>query len=310
MPSGKTHRPAAEGSADRRRARARAVALASNGRRQTHAPASGGHLRAVADRPIGVFDSGIGGLTVLKALVDLMPNEDFIYLGDTARLPYGTKSNEIIVRYSRENTEFLLAKGIKMLVVACNTASAVALDEIQRATIVPVIGVIEPGASAAAKASRSGKIGVIGTEATIGSGAYTRTIQRFRPKAEIYTRACPMLVPLVEEGWTDNDIAERTVACYLESLKASGIDTLLLGCTHYPLLLGLFQRVLGKGVRIVDSATATAKAVQERLRVLGVARHRGDGSQRFFVTETPDRFVRVGRRFLGPQVESAVRIER
>jgi glutamate racemase len=261
-------------------------------------------------RPIGVFDSGIGGLTVLKALVDLMPGEDFIYLGDTARLPYGTKSAEVIVRYSKENTEFLLAKGIKMLVVACNTSSAVALDEIARDTIVPVVGVIEPGARAAVKASRNGKIGVIGTEATIASGAYTRAIQQLRPRAEIYTRACPLLVPLVEEGWTDNEIAGRTVAYYLESLKASGIDTLLLGCTHYPLLHGLFERVLGNGVRIIDSATATAAAVRERLSALGLVCRGGRGAQSFFVTETPERFVRVGRRFLGPQVESAVRIER
>jgi glutamate racemase len=280
---------------------------ALNGRARPSAHAAVRDNRA---RPIGVFDSGIGGLTVLKALVDLMPGEDFIYLGDTARLPYGTKSAEVIVRYSKENTEFLLAKGIKMLVVACNTSSAVALDEIARDTIVPVAGVIEPGARAAVRASRNGKIGVIGTEATIASGAYTHAIQQLRPRAEIYTRACPLLVPLVEEGWTDNEIAGRTVAYYLESLKASGIDTLLLGCTHYPLLHGLFEHVLGNGVRIVDSATATAAAVRERLSALGLVRRDGRGAQSFFVTETPERFVRVGRRFLGPQVESAVRIER
>ena len=206
--------------------------------------------RAAADnraRPIGVFDSGIGGLTVLKALVELLPHEDFIYLGDTARLPYGTKSREVIVQYSRENTGFLLAKGIKLLVVACNTASAVALDEIARETVVPVAGVIEPGAQAALRATRSGKIGVIGTEATIASGAYTRALQRMRPGVEIYTRPCPLLVPLVEEGWTEGEVAERTVAYYLESLKQSGIDTLLLGCTHYPLLSAMFARVLGAG---------------------------------------------------------------
>ncbi|MBI3760139.1 MAG: glutamate racemase [Deltaproteobacteria bacterium] len=261
-------------------------------------------------RPIGVFDSGIGGLTVLKELTAMLPAEDFIYLGDTARLPYGTKSNEVIVRYSRENTEFLLAKGIKLLVVACNTSSAVALGEIERHTMVPIIGVIEPGARAAVKASRTGKIGVIGTEATIASGAYTRAIQSLKPRAEIYTRACPLLVPLVEEGWIDNEIAERTVAYYLESLAASGIDTLLLGCTHYPLLRAMFERVLGPGVKIVDSAVATASAVREKLSELKLARRDGGGAQSFFVTETPDRFVRVGRRFIGPRVESAVRIER
>jgi glutamate racemase len=261
-------------------------------------------------RPIGVFDSGIGGLTVLKALAEILPGEDFIYMGDTARLPYGTKSPEVILRYSRENTEFLLAKGIKLLVVACNTSSAVALDEIARGTAVPVIGVIEPGALAAVKASRSGKIGVIGTEATIASSAYSRIIQRLRPGAEIYTRACPMLVPLVEEGWVDNEIAEAVVAHYLGSLRESGIDTLLLGCTHYPLLRGVFRRVLGAEVRLVDSASATALAVRDLLAGLKLKRRRGPGSQSFFVTETPERFIRVGRRFFGPQVESAVRIER
>lgn len=266
--------------------------------------------RAAGDRPIGVFDSGIGGLTVLKALADALPAEDFIYLGDTARLPYGTKSNEVIVRYSRENTEFLLAKGIKMLVVACNTSSAVALDAIASQTMVPVVGVIEPGARAAVRASHRGRIGVIATEATIASGAYTRAIQRLSPRSEIYTRACPLLVPLVEEGWTDNEVAEMTVAHYLESLKQSGIDTLLLGCTHYPLLRAMFERVLGAGVKIVDSATATAVEVRDKLRALRLAKRAGTGSLSFFVTETPERFVRVGRRFLGPQVESAVRIER
>ena len=279
-----------------------AAALAArNGRGRTIA----------ADRPIGVFDSGIGGLTVLKALVDALPHEDFIYLGDTARLPYGTKTRDVIVRYSRENTEFLLAKGIKLLVVACNTSSAVALDAIAAQTMVPVIGVIDPGARAAVRGSRSGKIGVIATEATIGSGAYTRTIQQLLPKAEIYTRACPMLVPLVEEGWTDNDIAERTVAFYLESLKQSGIDTLLLGCTHYPMLTSVIRRVLGPRVKIVDSATATAVAVRERLASLHLLRGANHGgASSFFVTESPERFIRVGRNFFGTAVESAVRLER
>jgi glutamate racemase len=285
--------------------RAKVSPAAVNGRRRAGVAAADNRAR-----PIGVFDSGIGGLTVLRALTEALPGEDFIYLGDTARLPYGTKSNEVIVRYSRENSEFLLAKGIKMLVVACNTASAVALVEIARITVVPVIGVIEPGAAAAVVASRRGKIGVIGTEATIASGAYTRAIHALRPSAEIYTRACPLLVPLVEEGWTENEIAQRTVAFYLQSLKQSGIDTLLLGCTHYPLLRGLFERVLGPGVKIVDSADATAAAVSKRLTALRLARSRGNGSQSFFVTETPERFVRVGRRFIGDRVESAVRIDR
>lgn len=285
------------------RAKSRAKRASPNGRNSRAASGA-------ADRPIGVFDSGIGGLTVLRALVNAMPSEEFIYLGDTARLPYGTKSNEVIKRYSRENSEFLLAKGIKLLVVACNTSSAVALEHIAGATMIPVVGVIEPGARAVVRATRSGKIGVIGTEATIASGAYTRTIQRLRPDAEIYTRACPLLVPLAEEGWVDNEVAERTVAFYLESLKRSGIDTLLLGCTHYPLLLRMFELVLGRGVRVVDSALATAEAVTAQLDALRLARGRGAGRQSFFVTESPERFIRVGRGFFGPEVESAVRIER
>jgi glutamate racemase len=294
----------------RSKARSTIARAKSAAARATIAPANGRGAPRPAERPIGVFDSGVGGLTVLRALADTLPGEEFIYLGDTARVPYGTKSNEVIVRYSRENTEFLLAKGIKLLIVACNTSSAVALEAIAGATMVPVVGVIEPGARAAVKASRSGKIGVIGTEATIASGAYTRTIQRMRPEAEIYTRACPLLVPLVEEGWTEGEIAERTVAHYLGSLKRSGIDTLLLGCTHYPLLTNLFCRVLGPGVRVIDSATATAASARERLRASRMLRRDGEGRTSFFVTETPDRFVRVGRRFFGPAVESAVRIER
>ena len=217
----------------------------------------------------------------------------------------------MIVRYSKENTEFLLAKGIKMLVVACNTSSAVALDAIASETMVPVIGVIEPGARAAAKASRIGKIGVIGTEATIASGAYTRAIQRLSPRAEIYTRACPLLVPLAEEGWTDNEIAELTVAHYLESLKQSGIDTLLLGCTHYPLLREMFARILGparenrrfrdcdRRGRARSSADARARATRRR-------------RQPEFFRHRDARSLRPGR----PQIsrpagrDRAVRIER
>ncbi len=282
--------------------------LSQNHRRQTSgnsAPA-----RSSGSRAIGVFDSGIGGLTVLKALSRLMPQEHFIYLGDTARTPYGTKSSEVILRYSRENTEFLLAKGIKLLVVACNTSSAVALDAIAQDTTVPVVGVIEPGARAAIAASRNGKIGVIGTEATISSGVYTRRIKELKPRVEIYTRACPLLVPLAEEGMIDNEIVRRTVEYYLASLKTSGIDTLLLGCTHYPLLSDVIGAVMGPAVKLVDSANATASAVRDKLKELKLLKTTGPGSQSFFVTEMPDRFVRVGRRFYGPRVESAVRIER
>jgi glutamate racemase len=287
----------------------RATPVSTNHRRQATGRRAALGLDSRA-RPIGVFDSGIGGLTVLRALTAILPAEDFIYLGDTARTPYGIKSSEVIVRYSRENAEFLLAKGIKLLVVACNTSSAVALDAISRDTAVPVIGVIEPGAQAAAKASISGKIGVIGTEATIASGVYSRLLKRLRPEAEIYTRACPLLVPLVEEGWTDNEIAYRAVEHYLAGLKESGIDTLLLGCTHYPMLRGLIRRAIGPKVRVVDSAGATARAVRSALARFKLLRSAHKGERVFFVTEMPERFTRVGRRFFGPEVDCAVRIER
>jgi glutamate racemase len=258
---------------------------------------------------IGVFDSGFGGLTVLRALVARLPQARFAFIGDTARLPYGSKSRRTIARYAAQSAQFLVdEQGAEFLVIACNTASALALDAIQEAVPVPVLGVIEPGAFAAREASRTGDVLVIATDATVQSHAYTTACRAHGLRA--LEKACPLLVPLVEEGWTDNDIAERTVTYYLESLKASGIDTLLLGCTHYPLLRAMFERVLGPRVKIVDSAVATAAAVCEKLAALKLTRRGGGGAQSFFVTETPDRFVRVGRRFIGPRVESAVRIER
>lgn len=270
-----------------------------------------GRRRASRNRnAIGIFDSGIGGLTVLQRLVEQLPHEHLVYLGDTARTPYGNKSAETVQRYSFENTEFLVEKGIKLLVVACNSASAVALDALQERVDVPVVGVIEPGARAAAARTRNGRVGVVGTEATIASGSYTRSLRRIRPDLEIYTRACPLFVPLAEEGWTDNEIARATVALYLGSLKKSGIDTLILGCTHYPLLKRVIGAFLGKKVTLIDSAEETAAEVRETLSSNGSMRRKGLGSTSFFVTDAPDRFVKVGRRFLGERVESAVRIER
>jgi glutamate racemase len=259
---------------------------------------------------IGIFDSGVGGLTVMHELVGVLPAESFIYLGDTGRYPYGNKSAETVTRYSLENASFLVEKGIKLLVVACNAASSVALDALRAECRVPVVGVIEPGAKAAAASTGSGRVGVIGTEVTIASGAYTRALKRLRPKLEIYTRACPLFVPLAEEGWTDNEVAHATIALYLGSLQRSGIDTLILGCTHYPLLKRAIADFLGNGVRLVDSAEETAQEVRETLKERGQLRRRGRGATSFFVTDVPDRFIKVGRRFLGERVESAVRIER
>jgi glutamate racemase len=262
------------------------------------------------DSAIGVFDSGIGGLTVLHQIIEALPRENTVYLGDTARAPYGTKSVETVLRYSFENSEFLVEKGVKLVVVACNTSTAIALEQLGDRLKVPVIGVIDPGVRRALKSTKNKKVGVIGTEATIQSGAYTRALKAARRDLEVYSRACPLFVPLVEEGWTDNAVVEMTVKAYLGSLKQSGIDTLILGCTHYPLLKKAIRKYLGSGVRLVDSAEETAKEVELVLKKGTMARKAGKATHSFFVTDAPERFVKVGRRFLGEKVESAVRIER
>jgi glutamate racemase len=262
-----------------------------------------------AEAPIGVFDSGLGGLTVLHAIRELLPRENLLYLGDTARIPYGTRSAETVRRYAGEMCDLIAERGVKALVIACNTVSAVALEAMVERYDVPVIGVIEPGAAEASRLSRSKRIGVIATEATIRSGAYTRALRALDPKIEVYTRACPLFVPLVEEGWVDNDVARRAASIYLTSLRQSGIDTLMLGCTHYPLLRGLIAEIMGPKVKLVDSAP-TARALQALLRKRRLERRSGRGSMSFFVTDAPERFIQVGGRFLGAEVDSAVRIER
>ena len=259
---------------------------------------------------IGVFDSGIGGLTVLQKIIETLPKENTVYLGDTARAPYGTKSVETVLRYSFENTEFLVQKGVKAVVVACNTSTAIALTQLRDSLSIPVIGVIEPGVRRAIKSTKNKRVGVIGTEATIQSGAYTRALKEADGGVEVYSRACPLFVPLVEEGWTDNDVVEMTVKAYLGSLKQSGIDALILGCTHYPLLKKAIREFIGNAVRLVDSAEETAKEVETTLKKAVLTRRNGKGIHSFFVTDAPDRFIEVGRRFLGEKVASAVRIER
>ena len=264
---------------------------------------------ALRERAIGIFDSGIGGLTVVRALRKLLPGEDLIYLGDTGRYPYGTKSADVVRRYSFENTDFLVDKGVKLLVVACNTSTAVAIDALQARHDVPVVGVIEPGAQAAVRATRNRRVGVIATEGTIRSGEYTRALRHLRPDLEIYTRACPLFVPLAEEGWVDNEVAQLAARQYLGSLAQSGIDTLILGCTHYPLLRTVIRDTIGRGVRLIDSGVVTAAAVHDALIEHGLLRTRRGGAGSYFVTDAPERFMKVGARFLGAQVD-AVQIER
>jgi glutamate racemase len=262
-----------------------------------------------SELPIGIFDSGIGGLTVLKEIQTVLPAEDTIYLGDTARVPYGIRSPETVTRYSFENTKFLVSKGIKILVVACNTVSSVSLEAIKTSITIPVVGVIEPGAKAAVAATRHGRIGVIGTDATIKSSAYAKAIKTLDGSIEVFGLACPLFVPLVEEGWTDGVVAELTAERYLKDLAGKGIDTLVLGCTHYPLLKAVLSKVMGDGVDLIDSAIETAREIKSILGALSLLNSAGGELRRFYVTDSPEKFVQVGERFLGKKIDYIRKIE-
>ena len=255
---------------------------------------------------IGIFDSGVGGLTVQRAIIERLPGLDTVYLGDTARVPYGNKSPEVVTQYSLRNARVLVAQGIDLLVVACNTASAVALPALREALSIPVLGVVEPGAREAARASRSGRIGVIGTQSTVASGAYQAALRALRPEAQVTARACPLFVPLAEEGWTDpeDEVVRLVARRYLGPLAAARVDALVLGCTHYPLLREAIAAAL-PGVTLVDSAQAIAAEVASRF---GAAAG-GPATHRFFVTDVPGRFAQLAGRFLGQPVASAEQID-
>lgn len=251
------------------------------------------------NRPIGIFDSGVGGLTVFHEVMKRLPREDMIYFGDTARVPYGIKSAETVTRYAMEITRFLMEQEIKLLIVACNTASSVAIPALQSAFSIPVVGVLLPGARAAVRYSRQRRIGVIGTEATIGSSAYVGAIRELDPAVDVHTRACPLFVPLAEEGWGGHPIAEAVAREYLEDLSRTGVDTLVLGCTHYPLLKEAIGRTMGEAVTLVDSAMETAKEVQTLLVDRRLSRTDSAAPfRKYFVTDSPERFRKVGERFL------------
>lgn len=250
--------------------------------------------------PIGVFDSGIGGLTVVRALRQHLPRERILYFGDTARVPYGVKSAETIAQYALQITEFLLKRQVKLLIVACNTMAAVATHAIRQRSPVPVLDVIEVGAQVAAQRTRNRHIGVIGTLTTIGSGAYDAAILGHDPEIEIHSQACPLFVPLVEEGWLDHPVTLLTAQEYLSPVLGHGIDTLVLGCTHYPLLQPLLQGVAGSNVQLVDSADTTAARTGALLAQLNLL-NSGEAppAHQFYVTDVPQRFQAVGERFLG-----------
>jgi glutamate racemase len=257
-------------------------------------------VRRVSDhRPIGVFDSGIGGLTVVKALRELLPNENIFYLGDTARVPYGGKSASTVQRYSLEMADILLDEDVKLVVIACNSASAVALASLEQTLSVPVIGVIKPGAQAAVAATRNRQVGVIGTRATIKSGAYERELHALDPGIRSSARACPLLVPLIEEGWLHDEVTERVIARYLGPLMHDRVDTLVLGCTHYPLLADAIGRFLAGKAKLVDSAHTCAKAVDRLLDRHSLrAPRKNVGNLQVALTDAPDTFLGVARRAL------------
>lgn len=259
--------------------------------------------------PIGVFDSGVGGLTVLKALMRTLPHEDFVYLGDCARLPYGTKSPATVTRYALQAASILGSRGVKLMVIACNTASAIGLDAVRKAHPgIPVLGVVEPGAQAACRATRSGHIAVIGTESTIRGEAYHRAIKAIRPDAEVSGYPCSLFVSLAEEGWHAGDIAEAVAARYLDPVfnSADAPDTLVLGCTHFPLLKAAIGNVINPEAAIVDSARTTAFAVSTLMEQEGLSTDKSEnGSVRFLTTDDTQRFARTGQGFLGQTIDAS-----
>lgn len=260
--------------------------------------------------PIGIFDSGIGGLTVVKQVSSFLPNENIIYFGDTARVPYGSKSNATVIEYSKQDALFLRKKNVKMIVVACNTASSIALEALAELVDIPIIGMIVPGSNLAIKTTKNKKIGVIGTYATISNKAYSKQLLELNPELEVYEKACPLFVPLAEEGWTHHKATYEIAEEYLKELREKEIDTLILGCTHYPILADVIQEVIGKDVKLIDSGTAASYIVEDYLNGRGI-RNTSNliGSHEYYVSDVPTKFKEVAERFLGRQVSHLEKIE-
>ena len=260
------------------------------------------------DKPVGIFDSGIGGLSVVRQVSKLLPNEKLIYFGDTARVPYGSKSPRVVREFARQDAYFLSDKNVKAMIIACNTASAEALDLLQEEFDLPIIGVIKPGASFAANVTKNGKIGVIGTYGTIASGAYKTELLSINPSLEVESAACPLLVPLVEEGWESKEVTKEIIGEYLSPLLDKNIDTLILGCTHYPILKPLIQEVVGDDVVLVDSAEAAAAELERILsgKNLSASNKESSSEHEYYVSDFPFKFKETAERFLGkrlPEVE-------
>jgi glutamate racemase len=257
---------------------------------------------------IGVFDSGVGGLTVVKELIRQLPQEDIIYFGDTARVPYGIKSKETVIRFSIENILFLLKQEVKLICIACNTVSSVALPVIKNHFRVPVVGVITPGVREAVYATQNKRIGVIGTRSTIKSRTYEREIKQLDPSVKVLAVACPLFVPFVEEGWTQEKVVQDVAKVYLKPLKDARVDTVILGCTHYPLLKPVLKQVLGKQTRLIDSAKRVAMEVKKILAQEGMLNKGRRGRYKFYVSDNPEGFSELAKRFLGKSVHNVVRV--
>ncbi|MDR3256101.1 MAG: glutamate racemase [Endomicrobium sp.] len=261
------------------------------------------------NKPIGIFDSGFGGLTVMSAINKALPLESLIYFGDTAHVPYGSKSKNTVIKYSKEITSFLMKHRVKLIVIACNTASAFALAVLQKTLNIPVIGVIEPGSRAAVNVSKNKKIGIIGTEGTINSKSYPHEINKIS-KSKVYQQACPLFVPLVEEGWSVGEITDSIVKKYLKSILNKQIDTLVLGCTHYPLLRKTLEKNVGENVKLIDSAKATAQEVKNTLKKIHLlADVKGEQFLKFYVSDNPDKFQEIGSRFFSKKISGVKKIE-
>ena len=259
-------------------------------------------MQNLKEAPIGVFDSGVGGLTVAREIMRQIPAERIVYFGDTARVPYGSKSTDTLIRYTRQIIRFLKTRGVKAIVVACNTASAVALEAVRDELDIPIIGVVRPGAKVAVEATKNSKIGIIGTETTVNSGMYVKLIQELLPRAEVIGKACPLFVPLVEEGWTKDSVTEEVARRYLADLQKSEIDTLILGCTHYPLLRPIIQNVMGDSVTLIDSGAETISEVSTILDYFNLAelsKNKEVSERKFFTTGSTHMFNDIASQWLG-----------
>jgi glutamate racemase len=268
------------------------------------------HLGVVNQCPIGVFDSGIGGLTVVKRLATTLPNESIVYFGDTARVPYGSKSNSTVIEYSIQNTKFLLKKNIKALVVACNTASSIAIPDLKKMFDIPIIGMIEPGSRMALNKSQSKKIGVIGTRATINNLAYSKEIKKINNSAQVVEKPCPLFVPLAEEGWIKHKATYEIAEEYLNEFRKIGIDTLVLGCTHYPILSEVIQEVIGDNVTLIDSGVASSEVINTELEKLHLLSDSNKhGRQEYYVSDIPAKFKEVAELFLGKEIDHVHKVD-